>query len=283
MKRLFLISFLLFCILLSACSPQPAENAVVEPSATLVPSEVPATATLIATETTAPTATRIMDTPTPSFGICSPLADFSFSDLENAISNPYHPPKLGSDDPHQGVDLAVKLGEIAITGDPVYAVMGGEVAAVVSDRFPYGNAIMIETSLDKLPVGWASEIPIPTPAPTLGPHPSLTCPEIDLVPDWNINQRSLYLLYAHLLEPVNYSLGEKIECGNLLGKIGQSGNALNPHLHLEARVGPAGASFSGLAHYDARVSPEEMYYYCTWRVSDLFQLVDPLEILKFVQ
>ena len=278
-----MIPFLLICILLPACSTQPVVDADVEPSFTPAPSDIPATVTLTATETIAPTATKIMDTPTPSFRLCSPLADYSFSDLQNAISNPFNPPKLGSDDPHQGVDLAVKLGEIAITGDPVYAVMSGEVAAVVSERFPYGNAIMIETPLDKLPAGLVTEIQIPTPAPTLGPHPSLTCPEIGATQDWNLNQRSLYLLYAHLLEPVTYTLGEAIDCGDPLGMIGQSGNALNPHLHLEARVGPSGASFSGLAHYDSRVSPEEMYYYCTWRVSDLFQLIDPLEILEFVQ
>jgi hypothetical protein len=61
--------------------------------------------------------------------------------------------------------------------------------------------------------------------------------------------------------------------------VGDSGNALNPHLHLETRVGPAGARFSSLAHYDASASLEEMDNYCAWRVSGWFVLLDPLQLL----
>jgi hypothetical protein len=78
---------------------------------------------------------------------------------------------------------------------------------------------------------------------------------------------------------VAYQLSDLVECGARIGQIGQSGNALNAHLHLEARVGPAGARFEGLAHYESRASPTEMSNYCAWRVSGIFQLVDPMLIL----
>jgi murein DD-endopeptidase MepM/ murein hydrolase activator NlpD len=70
--------------------------------------------------------------------------------------------------------------------------------------------------------------------------------------------------------------GAEVSCGEKLGAIGSSGNALNPHLHLEARAGPAGADFASMAHYDASASPAEMRAYCDWRVSGLFQLIDPM-------
>ena len=58
-----------------------------------------------------------------------------------------------------------------------------------------------------------------------------------------------------------------------------SGNALNPHLHIEARIGPSDASFSSLAHYDASATIEEMQNYCLWRISGLFRVLDPLQVL----
>ena len=74
-------------------------------------------------------------------------------------------------------------------------------------------------------------------------------------------------------------LGDPVECGERIGLIGQSGNALTPHLHLEARVGPAGARFDSMAHYSGGISLQEMSNYCDWRVSGLFQLIDPMKIL----
>jgi hypothetical protein len=38
--------------------------------------------------------------------ICSPLQGLTISQLDQTISNPFYPPPIGSDDPHQGVDLA---------------------------------------------------------------------------------------------------------------------------------------------------------------------------------
>ena len=73
--------------------------------------------------------------------------------------------------------------------------------------------------------------------------------------------------------------GQEVACGQPLGAVGSSGNALNPHLHFEVRVGPSGAPLYSMAHYDASATPQEMAMYCLWRVSGWFQLFDPLKLL----
>jgi hypothetical protein len=138
---------------------------------------------------------------------------------------------------------------------------------------------MIETPIGESTHNIPVWIQIPTPAPTRGPHPILTCPETAISTTWNTDNRSLYLLYAHLKGISDWQLGDSVACGETLATIGSTGNVLNPHLHLEARVGPSGATFTSMAHYDTGASTEEMANYCTWRVSDWFQLLDPMQLL----
>jgi murein DD-endopeptidase MepM/ murein hydrolase activator NlpD len=207
------------------------------------------------------------------------LAGFSLTEVSGLVSNQYYPPKPGLDGPHQGVDFAVQQNGIAVIGNPVQVVLGGEVAAVILDRFPYGNTVVIETPLDDMPFEWLAVLP--TPAPTLEPHPALTCPQTEWKPSVKEGEgRSLYLLYAHLDTMEMLRVDDALACGEMIGTIGQSGNALNPHLHLEARFGPAGARFESMAHYDSSASPEEMGAYCIWRVSGIFQLLNPLAVLS---
>ncbi len=165
---------------------------------------------------------------------------------------------------------------ISLSGLPVLAILEGQVALVMSGRFPYGNAVLVETPLDSLPPAWLEMLDLP-PAPA-EPQVSnaLTCPTPAAPPEWDSEARSLYLLYAHLLEPPAIETGDSVSCEQVIGAIGDSGNALNPHLHLEVRVGPSGARFSGMAHYDASAKPEEMTAYCQWRVSGSFLTIDPL-------
>jgi murein DD-endopeptidase MepM/ murein hydrolase activator NlpD len=75
-------------------------------------------------------------------------------------------------------------------------------------------------------------------------------------------------------------VGEAVTCGQTLNAIGNSGNSLNPHIHLELRVGPADTSFEGMAHYTGSASPQEMHNYCLWRVSETFQLLDPMMLFE---
>jgi murein DD-endopeptidase MepM/ murein hydrolase activator NlpD len=203
-------------------------------------------------------------------------------ELDALISNPFAPPRLGSDDPHQGVDFSDidPVYQITLTGRPIHAVLPGIIAGVIQDRFPYGNAIIIETPLKHFSDDGITALNLPTPAPTQQGHPALTCPERETQPTWDFENRSLYLIYAHLEDPPTHQLGENIICGQALNAIGSSGNALNPHLHLELRVGPAGARFEGLAHYTPSASPIEMHNYCQWRVSETFQLLDPMFLFQ---
>jgi murein DD-endopeptidase MepM/ murein hydrolase activator NlpD len=218
-------------------------------------------------------------TPTSQLQVCSPFDAVTLSELQARVVNPYLPPRMGSDDPHQGVDLAELMPDtnIAISGLPVRAILAGRVAGVIRDRFPYGNAILIETQLDPLEDQTSS---FPTPLPALITPAALTCPEPPLTFQYQANQRSLYVLYAHLKEIPIFETGQPVECSDVIGVIGDSGNALNPHLHLEMRLGPAGAQIPSMAHYDSTASVDEMALYCIWRVSGLFQHLDPLQFLQ---
>jgi len=199
--------------------------------------------------------------------------------MPSLVSNPFHPPPPGSDDPHQGVDLADRQtgSQMAVAGRPVQAVLGGKIAAVIKDRFPYGNALLLETPLDGLSKDWIAALGLTEPTSTPRSNLTLTCPEV-VQRKWQ-EGRSLYLLYAHMQQAPEFQLDESVDCGQRIGNVGESGNALNPHLHLEVRLGPAGARFSSLAHYDNSATLEEMDNYCTWRVRGNFRLVDPMRLL----
>jgi murein DD-endopeptidase MepM/ murein hydrolase activator NlpD len=216
-----------------------------------------------------------------SMQICSPLQGLTISQLDQTISNPFYPPPVGSDDPHQGVDLAdIAPDGVAREGLQVNFVLPGQVAGIIQDRFPYGNALLVETPLENLPQDWVLNLELPRPVATPQVRSALTCPASPLEPDWDADNESLYLLYAHLQTSPNVKVGDQVNCGQEAGVIGSSGNALNPHLHLEARIGPAGAEFASLAHYDVSASVDEMAAYCVWRVSGIFRLMDPMSLFS---
>src|SRR5574340_58920 len=259
-------------LVLTGCTVRPTvETGQPTPTSTAqLPSLTPtSTVTATATPTLAPTLILPQT--------CSPLAGVGFDQLTGLIVNPYHPPKPGSDDPHQGVDLAVLSGPngIALAGTTVQAVLAGKVAGMAKDRFPYGNMLMIETPLDAALLDTLPGMAIPTPLPERLPPGALTCPEMNISPAAAGEPRSLYVLYAHMQTPISFEMGADVGCGQQIGAIGSSGNALNPHLHVEVRVGPTGQSFESMAHYDPSASYSEMAAYCTWRVSGVYQTIDP--------
>jgi murein DD-endopeptidase MepM/ murein hydrolase activator NlpD len=205
------------------------------------------------------------------------LQDIPFEALSGMITNPFNPPKPGYDDPHAGIDIAVQIpgSQVAVAGQPVQAVMAGSVAMVAVDRFPFGNALIIETPLERLPATWQIVAGLPTPSPTLPPLSALTCPPYPLLAEVDENRRSIYTLYGHLAEAPSLAQGDEVTCGQVVGSVGGSGNALNPHLHYETRIGPSGILLAPIAHYDASATAEEMSAYCLWSVSGVFQIVDP--------
>jgi murein DD-endopeptidase MepM/ murein hydrolase activator NlpD len=275
--RLFLGVVLIF--LLAACASATMEVPAPEATATL-PLAPTATAVIKSSITPSPTATQTV-IPTQVPQACAPLEGMQSEQILALVSNPYHPPPPGSDDPHHGVDIAVQLpgSSVAVPGHTIQAVFPGRVAGVVRDRFPYGSAVLVETTLTEIPNEWLGRLEIPTPAPTLEHRSPLTCPpaSFDIPPAGN--DRSLYILYAHMETPPEFSIGDEIACGQEIGSIGSSGNARNPHLHFEARVGPAGLQLDSMAHYDSSATAAEMSAYCLWRISGVFQLVEPTQLI----
>lgn len=283
MKHFILILFTLI-ILLSACSNDAAIIDGYQPNSSLAtPSIVNPTLTSIpSTPTYIPTTTPILINQ-----ICSPLANVALIDLSQIISQPFKMPPSGFDYDHQGVDFAFYRfkDQVGILGTPVNAILEGTVVAVMQNKYVYGNGLIIETPLDKIPNSWIDQLQPPAISPTVIPDSRLTCPKVENDPFLllDINQRSLYVLYAHLNQLPLVEIGEKVDCGQQIGEVGNSGKSSNPHLHVEIRIGPSGATFNGLAHYDTRATVEEMHNYCTWRVSNLFQMFDPMILLTASQ
>ena len=291
MNRFFLLLCNVFLVS-TACTLQPETG-------TAIPSPLPALASsptfpqeILSTFQSNTTLPLPTSTGLPNLQVCSPLQDIPLDQAPSLVSNPYHPPPPGSDDPHHGVDLAVSLpnNAVAVSGHPVQAALRGKVAAVINDRFPYGNAVIIETPLEDAPAEWWQPAQIPATAPTIEYRSALTCPSAAQQQQRNESsggtgvpidstRRSLYVLYAHLLQPVAMNIDDAVACGQVFGAVGSSGNALNPHLHFETRVGPSGMTFTSMAHYDNSATSGEMSSYCLWRINGLFQLVDPLKVL----
>lgn len=270
LKSLSLI--VLFALFLTGCSPAGVVTNAAPPLTPTVNSPTH-TPSIVLTEIPALTSNPTQVLPQ----VCPPLAGVNLDQLAEMIVNPYHPPQPGSDDPHQGVDLANLSSPtgIALSGMPVQGILTGKVAGVTQDRFPYGNMMIVETQLDGTLPNRLSTLALPTPLPERLPRGALTCPELDAIPAAANEPRSLYILYAHMQNPPAFVPGDDIFCGQEIGAIGDSGNALNPHLHIEVRVGPAGQTFASMAHYDPSADYEEMTAYCTWRVSGVYQTINP--------
>ena len=215
-------------------------------------------------------------------GLCSPLEGISLPELSSPdlLKTLFESPRPGWDEGHHGVDFAYwSRGERkTMRGHPVLSVMAGQVAAVLPERMPYGNAVIIETRLDLIPPDWLASIPAlsATALPTVQAV-TLFCPPSHLS---NSRIHSLYLLYAHLNQPSPLHTGQQVACGEPIGVVGTTGKSVNDHLHLETRVGPAGVTFPAMAHYQNDVTEAETSAYCAWRVSGLFEMIDPMEILS---
>jgi len=216
---------------------------------------------------------------------CSPIENVALDEITEIISNPFQMPAPGKDDGHHGVDFAFyRFNDmIGMDGLSVNSILPGTVVAVVSDRPPYGNMVIVETPLSDLPSELLPLLNLPEALPTVEPFPALYCPELPSTLDWDFNQRSVYLLYAHMKNKPDFKIGDFVSCCQPLGEVGTSGSSVNEHLHLEFRAGPSGARFTSMAHYDNSCTDEEMANYCIWRVSNTFQLIDPIQYIRLLQ
>jgi len=276
MKKLWLLFLVL---LFYACSPH-VEAGISTPTATANQTNTPEptlTATLTATATPIPLTPTSTDTP---FKVCSPLENETFDSLLLIISKPLDIPSFGQDTGHHGVDFGYFQREEreSIQGIEIYAILSGKVVLNLDDRYPYGYTILIETPLSQLPELlqerlMANYLPVPE-----DPGYRLNCPEV--TPPNLSGEYSVYHLYAHMETRPTTSRGDIIECGELLGTVGNTGWSSNPHLHLETRLGPSGASFQTMALYQNNCTTEQMANYCLWRMSGYYQLFDPFIIFN---
>jgi murein DD-endopeptidase MepM/ murein hydrolase activator NlpD len=157
---------------------------------------------------------------------------------------------------HHGVDLGYYTRDKKLfTGTPVLAALDGKIAAVVNNRIPYGNMVILETPFERIPANviFSQEIP---------------------------DGDSLYTLYAHMQNFQPLKIGQSIDCGEQLAETGLSGWTGGPHLHFETRWGPANQSFAVMAYYTADTTEEERANYEKWRMSGVFHLFDPMELFK---
>jgi murein DD-endopeptidase MepM/ murein hydrolase activator NlpD len=206
------------------------------------------------------TSAPIQITPTNpvTFTICSPIESIKVRVLPEIISSPYDPPPPGHDERHQGVDFAYfrRGGRASISGDGVQSVLPGRVAAVVLDRFPFGNMIIIETERSAFPEELAQDLGV-----QLG--------------------ESLYLLYAHMTQAPRFELDQPVHSCQVLGHVGMTGNSGGAHLHLETRIGPSGQRFESMAYYDLTATTAERVNYLLWATSGTFRHFDPMVLLEF--
>ena len=218
------------------------------------------------TLTNSPTQTKTPhSTPSPTasndydkFSICSPLHDIKINELSYIISVPYTPPPPKSDKKHHGVDFAYYHygNQTTIMGEKVQSILPGKVAAALTNTFPYGNFVIIETPYELLPA--------------------------ELVSKFDINQdQSIYALYAHLNGEPYVKFEEKVEECQIIGEVGKSGNTEAPHLHFETRIGPSNHIFTSMACFVPEANAVDRANYRLWRTSGYFNHFDPMDLLLF--
>lgn len=290
-KILLIIVIFLICGYFVACVPQGSTSPQVSNPATSTRTFNPTTIKqpIITTKPeNSPTHTLVPspvdeNSKTKKFVPISPLESILFEELVNLVSNPFQSPSFGQDDGHHGVDLAFySYREFeSIDNHAVLSILPGKISAVIFNRPPYGNAIIIETEFISIEDNVLSKIDQLNLINEIRTSSFLNCPDYSETDIQGASKKeSLYVLYGHLKNAPTFEIGEEIAQGETIGNVGNTGNSGNPHLHLETRIGPAHATFTTLAHYDNSATLQEMKNYCLWRVSNLFSLFDPIILFE---
>ena len=278
MSKKWLLSLILI-LFLGGCANQSTPVFISTFTPTFLPTE---TSTLIPAQapSASPTATSL---PLVT-SVCSPLQGIALSDLRLITSNPFYFKYPFSEGPsgdknHPAVDLGFYHFKSFSTdaGFPIQALLPGKVVEVLDNRFPYGNMILIETPLQDLSPELQALIKIPQPYPDEEIKTHSTCQPDQSRISWSDTAKSIYSLYAHMQAPSTLKPGDIVQCGELIGAIGASGNSSTniEHLHLEIRIGPADAKFGTISDYLSSSTPEERYNYCIWALSEIFLPINP--------
>ena len=213
--------FVLFSLVSCTSSPAtPTPGQIIPATSSPAPS---ITSSLTSTQTP-PTKTPLpaTNTPVPKAQLCSPLDGLTLAQLPQILVQPFIPPTKGKDDGHTGVDFSYwsRGTRTSMHGLPIYSALPGKVAAVLPNQLPYGNAIIIETPLNNLPSDWMGTLQLPAPIPTVPPAPVMMCTLPVQPANWDVNDRSLYVLYAHLYQPAIVKAGDNVKCGQQIGGVG---------------------------------------------------------------
>jgi murein DD-endopeptidase MepM/ murein hydrolase activator NlpD len=194
---------------------------------------------------------------TSQVAVCSPLTGIALDELPSIISAPYDPPPAGKEDRHHGIDFSYyRRGEQpSIQGTVVQAILPGVVAMALTDSFPYGNVVIVESDPAILPSYFLKRFK-------------------------SGQGESLYTLYAHMEQGPDVQAGQIVEACQPVGAVGKSGNAGVAHLHLETRMGPAGVSFTQMGYYLAQSTETEKENYLRWRISGDFHHFNPMMLFS---
>jgi murein DD-endopeptidase MepM/ murein hydrolase activator NlpD len=224
-----------------------------------------ATYTLAPTQTVTPTPSATetpSETPIPVSKLCSPLKDHAFVDLHKYVTQPFIPPKgENKETGHHGVDFGYYHRDGVggpLEGNPIQSVLDGNMAGLGYNTV-YGNYLIIETPYEHIPAELAALYPIEA-------------------------GESLYVLYAHMQGLAPFEIHEPLDCGQEIGRVGNSGSpefVVEPHLHFETRVGPSGDFIEPMAYYDTQATEAEKKEYERWRSSGIFKLFDPMIFINF--
>ncbi len=104
-------------------------------------------------------------------------------------------------DPHTGIDIPAPVGTPIMAAGSGTVIHSGYGLYFLSEQYrdPYGIAVAIK-------------------------H------------DFGSQGSMLYTVYGHMSETLVYA-GQRVEAGEIIGKVGETGHATGPHLHFEVRIG----------------------------------------------
>lgn len=200
-------------------TPQPTARNL----ATTIPSSVTASPQPLLTPTQRPTYIQptVTTTPTPEptaavfdpedhYWLERPIAPGGVNYISRFY--PYGSTYRGRYQVHHGVEFENPMGTPILAAGPGKVVVAGSDDLDVYGPFPdfYGRLVVIQ-------------------------H------------DRTFHGQPLITLYGHLSQ-VRVAVGQRVETGQIIGEVGQSGVALGPHLHMEVRI--------GRNTYDATRNPE---------------------------
>lgn len=176
-------------------------------TATAVPTEPPATATIAPTDAAAATATPTITPAAPTqidhYLLQRPIPQEGDNIYWLDATYPYGSTQFGAREVHLGVEFVnSRFTPVIAAADGTVIFAGQDDNVMFGPRLDYyGNLVVVEHSFSAV-------------------------------------QEPVYTLYAHL-QDIAVQTDDTIAAGERVGRVGDTGIAIGPHLHFEVRVGDA--------------------------------------------